>query len=118
MAPPMTTPAPLRITGNFASERSFAAAAIASSPPEGRSNSTMAGSSREAIGHHAARALMCAVPEGDASLGKEIRDGHEGGTYDAERMFDPVHLQDFHECLFGRHFHGAHPWQSDWMLCS
>ena len=45
MAPPKTTPAPFKITGNFAPDSNSAAALIASAPPEGRSNSTMAGRS-------------------------------------------------------------------------
>ena len=45
IAPASTTPAPFKITGNLAEDSRAAACAIASSPPEGRSNSTIIGRS-------------------------------------------------------------------------
>ena len=45
MALPKITPAPFRITGNFASDKSLAALDIASVPPAGSSNSIISGSS-------------------------------------------------------------------------
>ncbi len=49
MAPESTTPAPFRITGNVASDSSFAASAIACSPPAGRSSRTVSGISMSTI---------------------------------------------------------------------
>ena len=45
MAPPITTPAPDNITGNFASDNNFAALLIASTPPACLSNLTIGGNS-------------------------------------------------------------------------
>ena len=45
MAPDSTTPAPFRITGNLASDSSFAASSIASWPPGERSIRTICGRS-------------------------------------------------------------------------
>ena len=41
----MTTPAPDKITGNFAFDNNFAASATAEAPPAERSNLTIGGSS-------------------------------------------------------------------------
>jgi hypothetical protein len=70
-------------------------------------HSHLAGGARVAIGHHAARAFMRAVPESDARLWKEVRNRHEGRPDDAEGMGNAVHLQHFHKGFFGGHFHGA-----------
>jgi hypothetical protein len=56
------------------------------------------------VGHHAGIALMRAVPERDAGLGKQVRDRHHRRSDDAERMLDAVHLQHFDEGFFGGHF--------------
>ena len=45
MAPPITTPAPDNITGNFALDKSFAAFLIAATPPACLSNLTIGGKS-------------------------------------------------------------------------
>ena len=45
MAPPITTPAPESITGNFASESILAALSIASTPPACLSSLTIGGKS-------------------------------------------------------------------------
>ena len=45
MAPPITTPAPDKITGNFAFDKRSAAFEIASAPPPCLSNLTIGGSS-------------------------------------------------------------------------
>ena len=49
---------------------------------------------------------MGAVPEGDASFGKQIRNRHESRADDAEGMLDAVHLQNLDEGLLGGHAHG------------
>ena len=67
------------------------------------------GRARIAVADHAAIALVRDVPERDARLRKEIRDRHEGRTDNAESMLDAVHLQDFHEGFFRRHFHRFNP---------
>ena len=66
-------------------------------------------SAGEAVRHHAARSLMRAVPEGDARLGEQVRNRHEGRSDDAEGIVDAMHLQHLHESLFRRHPHGSSP---------
>ena len=50
---------------------------------------------------------MGAIPEGDAGLGEEVRNRHEGRSDNAEGMLDAVHLEDLDESLFGGHAHGV-----------
>ena len=67
----------------------------------------LAGGPGVAIGHHAARALVGAIEEGDAGLGEQIRDRHEGRADDAEGNLDSMHLQNLDEGLFGGHAHSV-----------
>ena len=64
IAPASTTPAPFRITGNFACDSSSAAFAMAVSPPPGRSNSTTSGISMSITCVQKSRGmLICAGAE-------------------------------------------------------
>jgi hypothetical protein len=78
----------------------------------------LAGRARIAVADQAAVGLVRDVPEGDAGLGKEVGDRHEGGADDAEGVLDAVHLQHFHERFFRGHPHGIRPLpkghHSDW----
>ena len=64
-----------------------------------------AGGARVAVADQAAVGLMRDIPESDAGFREKIGDRHEGRADDPERMFDPVHLQNLREGLFGRHFY-------------
>ena len=63
----------------------------------------------KAVGHHAAVAFVGDVPELDARLREQVGNRHHCGTDDTERMFDPVHLQNFYKGFFSRHFHFGNP---------
>ena len=65
----------------------------------------LAGRTRVAVCHHAARPFVRAVPKRDASLGKEIRNRHEGRSDDAEGVAYAMPLEDFDENFFGGHLH-------------
>ncbi len=66
------------------------------------------GRARVAVADQPAVGLVGDVPEGDAGLRKQVGNGHERRTYDAEGVLDAVHLQHFYEGFFGRHLHRAH----------
>src|SRR3546814_9452987 len=54
------------------------------------------------------------VPEGDAGLGEEIGDRHEGRADDAEAVLDAMHLQHLHEGFFRRHLHLGNSFSWPW----
>ena len=60
------------------------------------------------VADEAAVRLVGDIPEGNARLGKEIRDRHERRSDDAERVLDAMHLQDLYEGFFSSHLgHGS-----------
>ena len=65
-----------------------------------------AGRPSETVGAHARVTFVGTVPKRDARCGEQIRNRHHRRTDNAESMFDPVHLENFDEGLFGGHFHG------------
>ncbi len=69
----------------------------------------LAGRARVAVAYVAAVALVRDVPERDPGFWKKIGDRHECRADDAKGMLDAVHLQDFHEGFFRRHFHSYNP---------
>src|SRR6185369_8480257 len=75
----------------------------------GNAHPDLAGRARIAVADVAAVALVRDVPECNACFGKKIGDRHERRADDAKGMFDAVHLQNFHESFFGRHFHSYNP---------
>ena len=74
----------------------------------GHHHGHLAGSAGEAVGHHAGIALMPAIPERNAGFGKQVGNRHHGRSDDAKRVFDAMHLQNFHKSFFGGHFLLAH----------
>src|SRR3546814_9150634 len=67
-----------------------------------------------AVADQAAVGLVGDVPEGDAGLGEEIGDRHEGRADDAEAVLDAMHLQHLHEGFFRRHLHLGNSFSWPW----
>ena len=57
------------------------------------------------VAHQPAIGLLRHVPEGDARLGEEVRNRHEGRADDAKGVGDAMALQHFDEGFFGGHLH-------------